>query len=284
MEGNPDTYDPRDFARLLSHELFHEWNPRRLNYPDDEELYWFTEGFTDYFTVATLWRSRIWNFDQVIQDFNEKARSYYASTTRNLTVKEMVELRQSNFSANRLPYQQGYLLAARWNPGGKRLDLAMRNLLKDNREPLSNSRIVKALSAIGIESAGEEVQRFVVEGKTIELPANLWDSCATETKSEIHAFDMGFDWTISNRTSIIHGAKQDSNAWRAGVRDGQKWTSFDVALGDPAYLAEIEIEDGQGNRRIKYYPASAEVVVVPQYKAITPQCYPGALIWRPTVR
>jgi hypothetical protein len=195
MEGNPDTYDPRYFTRLLSHELFHEWNPRRLNYPDDEELYWFTEGFTDYFTVATLWRSGIWNFDQVIQDFNEKARSYYASTTRNLTAKEMVELRQSNFSANRLPYQQGYLLAARWNLGGQRLDLGMRNLLKDNREPLSNSRIVKALSAIGIESAEEEVQRFVVEGKTIELRANLWDSCATETKSEIHAFDMGFDWT-----------------------------------------------------------------------------------------
>jgi len=277
MEGNPDTYDPGSFSRLLSHELFHEWNPRRLNYPDDEELYWFTEGFTDYYTVATLWRSGIWSFDQVIQDFNQIARSYYASTARNLTAGRMVVLRQSTHSANRLPYQQGYLLAAHWNLSGKRLDLAMRNLLKDNREPLSNARIVTALSAIGIGKAEEEIQRFVVEGKTIELRANVWGACATEIKNEFRTFDIGFDWTKSERAKIIHGVKQDSHAWQAGVRDGQKWTAVDVNTGDPTYLAQIEIEDDQGRRRIKYYPASADVVVAPQYKANASRCAPGTL-------
>ena len=205
------------------------------------------------------------------------ARSYYTSTARNLTASRMVELRQSNSSANQLPYQQGYLLAARWNMGGKSLDLAMRNLLKDNREPLSNARIVKALRSIGIGNAEEEIQRFVVEGKTIELRANPWGGCAIESKTELRMFDMGFDWTVSDRTKIIHGAKQDSNAWRAGVRDGQKWTSLDVVRGDSTYLAQIEIEDQQGRRHIKYYPASADVVVAPQYKANTSRCDPWAL-------
>jgi len=79
----------------------------------------------------------------------------------------------------------------------------------------------------------------------------------------------------SDRTKIIHGARQDSNAWRAGVRDGQKWTSIDVGLGDPSRLAEIEIDDGQEKRRINYYPASANVTLVPQYKANTGRCDPG---------
>lgn len=277
MEGNPDTYDPAYFSRLFSHELFHEWNPRRLNYPDDEELYWFTEGFTDYYAVATLWRSGIWNFDQVIEDFNRVTRSYFTSPARNLTARGMVELRQSDSSANQLPYQQGYLLAARWNRSGKSLDVAMRKLLEDNGEPLSNARIVKSLRSIGIDRAEEEVQRFVVDGKTIELRANLWGSCAIERKIELRTFDMGFDWTASDRTMIIQGTKQGSNAWRAGVRDGQKWTALDVDHGDSTYLAQIEVEDEQGRRRIKYYPASPDAVVTPQYKASARQCDPGTL-------
>jgi hypothetical protein len=187
MAGSPKTYDPADFARLLAHEMFHEWNPRRLNYSDDQTIYWFTEGFTEYYAVASVWRSGIWELGQVLQHFNRMARSYYGSPMRNLTSSRMVELRQSNVSANQLPCQQGYLLAAHWNSTGRSLDVAMRNLLKDNQEPLSNARIVRALRSIGIEHAEEEIQRFVVEGKTIELRTNLWGTCAEETKTEFRA-------------------------------------------------------------------------------------------------
>ena len=187
-------------AAAASHELFHEWNPRRLNYPDDEELYWFTEGFTDYYTVAGLWHSGVWTFDDVIADFNKVARHYYVSPARNFTASQMVELRQSNISANQLPYRKGYLLAASWNRRGKGLDSAMRSLLGSNREPLSNARIAKAVRSIGIKEAAGEIQRFVVEGKTIELPADIWGTCAAEFKAPFRAFDMGFDWTQSERT------------------------------------------------------------------------------------
>jgi predicted metalloprotease with PDZ domain len=278
MEGNPDTYEPRYVSRLLSHELFHEWNPRRLNYSDDEELYWFTEGFTDYYTVAGLWRSGIWSFERVIEDFNRVVRAYYVSPARNFTASRMVELRQTNVSANQLPYQQGYLLAAHWNRGGKRLDSVMRSLLEQaKRDHLSNGGIASAMRLIGIDNAKEEIDRFVVEGRTIELRANLWGTCATEVKTPFRAFDMGFDWTASDRAKVIQGAKRDSNAWRAGVRDGQKFTGIDVVLGDPTYLAEIEIEDSQGRRRVKYYPASVDEIVAPQYKASTERCDPGSL-------
>ena len=277
MEGNPDTYDPPFLQRLLSHELFHEWNPRRLNYPDDEELYWFTEGFTDYYTVAGLWHSGVWTFDDVIADFNKVARHYYVSPARNFTARQMVALRQSNISANQLPYRQGYLLAASWNRRGKGLDSAMRSLLGSNREPLSNARIAKAVRSIGIKEAAGEIQRFVVEGKTIELPGDIWGTCAAEFEAPFRAFDMGFDWTQSERTKIIKGTKPDSNAWRAGVRDGQKWTPIDVGVGDPTYLAEIEIEDEQGTRRVKFYPASVDAVMAPQYKASPPGCNPVTL-------
>jgi predicted metalloprotease with PDZ domain len=279
VEGSPDTFEQAAFARLLSHELFHEWNPRRLHSADDETLYWFTEGFTDYYAVASVWRSGLWSFEQVLEYSNEVARLYYTSPMRNLTPDRMVALRQSNTEANELPYRQGFLLAAHWNGNGsgKSLDLAMRNLMKDNGEPLSNSRITRALRSIGIEKAEEEVQQFVVEGRTISLRPNLWGACAAETRKEFARFDMGFDVKESEKSKIIHGVKQDSNAWRAGVRDGQKWTPRDVVWGDASYLAGIDIEDEQGKRRIQYYPASATTFSVPQYKANTARCDPWTL-------
>ena len=96
-------------------------------------------------------------------------------------------------------------------------------------------------------------------------------------KAPFRTFEVGFDWTASDKTKIIHGAKPDSNAWRAGVRDGQKFSAIDVGLGDPTYLAEIEIEDEQGRRRIKFYPASVDAVTAPQYKASPPRRNPATL-------
>ena len=274
MEGSPETLELSTFAQLLSHEFVHEWNPRRLNFTDDETLYWFTEGFTDYYSVAALWRAGIWSFDQVLRYSNDVARGYYTSRTRNLTPDQMVAQRQSDSSANKLPYQQGYLLAARWNSKGRMLDMAMRNLLADGAEPLSNARIAKSLRSIGIDDAEREIARFVTEGDTIETPAGVWGNCATERKEDFRRFDMGFDDKTSEEDMVIRGVKRDSNAWDAGVRDGQRWKPVDVVFGDPSYRAGIEIEDEKGKRRIQYYPASTMAFTAPQYKANHLNCDP----------
>lgn len=49
--------------------------------------------------------------------------------------------------------------------------------------------------------------------------------------------------------------------------DGQQRAPMDVVWGDPGYLAELEIRDGQGTRRVKYYPAASNAVHAPQYTA-----------------
>ncbi len=277
MEVNLEEYAAETFQHSLSHEMFHQWNPRRLNTGDNEELYWFTEGFTDYYAVLSLWRAGIWSFQQTVDYFNNVLRIYYSSPMRNLTPTQMVNTRKSDLAAERLPYQQGTLLALHWNRTGKSLDRAMLSLRNNNRNLLSNGHIAKALRVIGLRKASEEIQRFIVEGKTIELRHNLWGACATESRLDVHGFEMGFNSKTSSRTWIIEGVKQDSNAWRAGVRDGQKWHPIDVNFNDPTYLADIEVEDQQGKRRIKFYPATLDVIKVPQFKLTTKRCDPATL-------
>lgn len=274
MEISRHTANPADVALGLAHELFHEWNARRLNRPEDERLYWFSEGVTDYYAAMTLWRSGIWDFQRVLKDFNERARQYFGSSVRNYTADRMAEQRKTDFNAERLPYLQGYLLAAHWNPDGEKLDQAMRNLLKTNRGWLSNMRIAEALIAAGVQNAASEIERFIVRGETIELRPRIWGECTAESVLDVKQFDIGFDLEASRKTGTIRGTRENSNAWRAGVRDGQQWSPIDIVWGDPDYLAEFEVRDGQGTRRVKYYPASSPVQRAPQYTAIR-QCFPS---------
>jgi len=268
LQASRDTADPADVAFGLAHELFHEWNSRRLNRSDDERLYWFTEGVTDYYAMITLWRSGLWGFERVLDMFNTAARQYFGSPVRNYTADRMVEQRQADGNAERLPYLQGYLLASHWNTGGHVLDQAMRKLMRTNRETLSNHRIAEALAAAGVRNAGDEIERFVTRGETIQLRPHIWGDCAAESIVDVRQFDVGFDLDESRHTGTIHGARENSNAWRAGVRDGQRWSPLDVVWGDPEYTAEIEIRDGEGLRRVKYRPASLETVRAPRYAVV----------------
>lgn len=85
----------------------------------------------------------------------------------------------------------------------------------------------------------------------------------------LQLIEIGFDYTPSSRTRIIQGAKPGTNAWNAGVRDGQRWSARDL-VGDATYPAEIEDENGK--RRVRYYPASPQPYTVPQYTPTEATC------------
>ena len=278
LELSRDTAQPADVADGFAHELFHAWNARRLNRTEDERLYWFTEGVTEYYGIVTLWRSGIWSYERVVSTFNTVARQYFGSPARNYTADEMVERRKSDFNVERLPYLQGFLLAAHWNTDGRTMDRVLRSLMKTNRNPLSNQRIADALRVTGLANAGQEIERFVVRGETIQLRSRIWGECAAESALDVRRFDIGFDSDESKQTGIVQGVREGSNAWEAGVRNGQRWAPMDVTWGDPSYLVDLEIREGQRTRRIKYYPASSNAIHAPQYTPTSSRgCDPRAL-------
>ena len=281
MQMSRDTATPADVALGISHELFHTWNARRLNRTEDERLYWFTEGVTDYYATVTLWRSGIWKFAQVLDAFNTVARQYFGSPVRNYTADRMVEHRKANFDAEQLPTSRVSCWPPHWNTDGRIMDRVLRNLMTTNREPLSNQRIADALRSTGLTEAGGEIERFVVRGETIVLRPRIWGDCAAESELNVKRFDMGFDADESKKTGIIQGVRESGHAWEAGVRNGQRWAPMDVVWGDPSYLAELEIRDGQRTRRVKYYPASSNAIEAPQYTPTsTGGCDSGARLRR----
>ena len=57
--------------------------------------------------------------------------------------------------------------------------------------------------------------------------------------------------------------------WRVEEEGGRvvAYGWMDVVWGDSSYLAQLEIRDAQGMRRVTYYPASSEAAPAPQYTA-----------------
>lgn len=72
-------------ASLISHEYFHNWNSNAFGGMKQPEalIYWFSEGFTDYYTYQLLFRSGFMNAENYVAQYNQFLQEYYLSEVRN---------------------------------------------------------------------------------------------------------------------------------------------------------------------------------------------------------
>jgi predicted metalloprotease with PDZ domain len=261
------------FAQLLAHEMFHLWNPHRFEM-QDERLYWFTEGVTDFYAHIVLLRLGIRGVDEFVRAANGIIGEYYGSKARNLPVEQMIIQRRRNGAAEKLPYQQGFLLALNWNAqiwgatkGRRSLDDVMRELLRRGRTKrlvLSTKEIANAILAVsGIDVSGQ-IDEAIGRGTTIQPAGDAIGPCASATMQTLPVFEAGFDLDELSRSKVFTKVNPKSAAYAAGIRDGQKWVGGGMTI-DPTVAAEFEIEDSASRRKITFYPTAAEGLVVPQF-------------------
>ncbi len=60
---------------IITHEVFHLWNSD-LNYADASAMYWFAEGFAEYYTHLALHRAGQLGAEQLQQMYSERAKRY----------------------------------------------------------------------------------------------------------------------------------------------------------------------------------------------------------------
>ena len=258
---------------LLAHEMFHAWNPLRLGGYENDRLYWFGEGFTDYYAFLLLLRAGLMSLDEYVAAHNSWIKAYYTSPVRSLTADEMVQKRQTHRAAGQLFYKKGYLLAnhldftIRAKTDGKHsLDDVMRSLLKSSKPGinLSEKRIADALLPYLQEQGASDIEKYMNRGELVPAD-NSFGACATVEDIEHRSLDVGFDFTKSFKTRVVSGVAPDSNAHKAGLRDGQKMVTWNI-LDDPKIEATVTVVEGAAQTVLQYYPASTEVIRLPQFK------------------
>jgi predicted metalloprotease with PDZ domain len=269
-----ETTSVMDFRYTLAHEMFHAWVPQRLGKLENEELHWFSEGFTDFYAALLLLREGLITLEEYLAGYNELVEAYLTSSARSLTAHQVTKERRRSYDAERIPYQRGHLLAYRWNAaiisatrGERCLDDTMKQLRKSGKAAeavLDERAIIDCLRPYLGNQPEMHIRKYMERGEVLPFAGDEFGLAVEVRHVERAPFELGFnrDETMGGR--IFAGVVEGSNAYKSGLRNGQPWVGGGVAMV-PTVLAELEVQDGDVRRTIKYYPAATQTIRLPRF-------------------
>jgi predicted metalloprotease with PDZ domain len=238
---------------MLVHESFHTWNPGRMGYlPEGSQtsLYWFSEGFTQYYAYLLAYRAGLMTLPAYIERIN----GY---------------LRQCPSSAD--PYMRGPVIALwldgeirRKSHGRRSLANLMFDMLRGADKPLRQASILKTADRYLPAEARRELHRAVEPGGKMPAPNGAaLGPCVYVATDQVSAFDLGFDFEASMAAHRVTSVRSDGPAFKAGLRDGQELEGWSVYNDKPDKKTAFHIRTTAGRYVIQYYPR--EMITAPQY-------------------
>lgn len=160
---------------LLAHELFHHWNGGLLARRDDPEgwSYWFSEGFTDFFTRRLMARSGIWSVKQWLGEWNSCFARYERNPAKSAPAQRIVDEFWKDRDVSDLPYQRGAIVAALLDreikassDGARSLDDFMRErvIQASAGEPADTAVLLERIADWTSAEFAEQVRSIVIDG------------------------------------------------------------------------------------------------------------------------
>ncbi len=277
----PDSQHRNHVLRLLAHEYFHTWNGGEIVTEEPEEyVYWFSEGFTDFYASRLLRRAGLIDDAEWTSRLNETLKRLWL----NPAATEPAETIRRDFWSRReihdLPYNRGEVVALmldeeiRRVSGGKRsLDDFFLEVLSDARPPAGQKaetgRLLARVARWTSPEFAESLRRIVVDGAMPDPPAHLTEPAATRADVDSFRYDTGFDLDGALQSKVAAGVREGSAAHAAGLRDGQPITGFSVYHADPDREITLNVKEDGEARSITFYPRGAPVRI-PRYQSAAP--------------
>ena len=149
MDGTLDADNRQSWTPLVAHEICHIWNGKAINFSGQE--YWFSEGFTEYYSKISCVRLGIISEEEFLKDLERKCE-LYLSKQGKLSIREAGENKMPNRG---LVYEGGSLIAAA-------LDLQIRKHTQ-NRKSLDDvmKQMYREFGRTGNEYTMNDIIRIV---------------------------------------------------------------------------------------------------------------------------
>jgi predicted metalloprotease with PDZ domain len=173
---------------LLAHEMFHHWNGRVIARVEPEQLvYWFSEGFTNFYARRILYRSGFLDVKGYARSVNEALNEYFSSPVRREPNARIQADFWNDQSVEKLPYGRGDVVAMildhairKASEGDRSLDDFMRELITEAREErarVSTESLLAKIAEFTDTATAELVRRIVVEGELATLDQDTFAPC-----------------------------------------------------------------------------------------------------------
>jgi predicted metalloprotease with PDZ domain len=253
-------------TRILAHEGLHTWIPREIGgMPAEGEAahYWFSEGFTDFYTGRILVRDGLWTPQQFADELNQILQAYALSPARDYPNARIAADFWNDQDIERLPYKRGRLLATMWDARlraeGRDLDdviLEMRRRAQAG-DPLKAAELFPVVMQSFGQDISEDIATHVDAGARVMLAEDTFGACGRVVTETVAVFERGFDaGALQNNNLIISGVDPQSNAYAAGLRDGMLFVRRDAGeIGNSQIPITYVVRDGDTERAITYLPA-----------------------------
>ncbi|WP_371220481.1 M61 family peptidase [Orientia tsutsugamushi] len=255
----PQGMHKNDYYILFAHEHLHNWIGGKIRKDKDEELhYWWSEGFTDFYSRLIALRSKGIDKKAFVDEMNKFLRAYYLSPVNqepNLRIKKDF---WNDYDIEKLPYYRGLVFALYLNnllqkeSPDTSLDEIMHDLFKVANEQHFSSSLFKDIVHKYVKNGIEnEMMSFIEKGNIISLEGiNL-----PIEKVSMGRYYLGFNSDILIKDQSIQEIDIKSNAYKAGLRYGQKVTGWDCpkGKGDPEQIITIETMAGTFKFKPEHY-------------------------------
>ena len=247
---------------LLAHEYFHNWNGVKIpTASEDPATYWFSEGFTNFYARRLLLRAGLAKASDVVTDLNSALAKYQSNPVRTANNQQIAQLFWKERNYQELPYQRGDLIATvidehirvRSKQSQSLDDLMVELFRQPCESPITSEALLERIGKWVSPELLARIRSIVMEGADIPLPEQLTSLNAQLSTVKASVFDVGFDLEASRSSKIITGVRESSNAYMAGLRDGQKLRQMSIYQGDNP-SAELEVLVDNQPQQITYKP------------------------------
>ena len=285
---------------LIAHENIHNFvgaNDNVIHFTDinSELLFgsqWFNEGFVEYLAQYLNFKNGITNLQQYIASINFNLETYF-STYKPL-VESLPPFPKNNRAAityifnasfqNKMNYIQGMLLALdldyileKRTFGKCNFEDLIKKLLEAKCSNLSCSITLKDLeSAYNVVIQSDERNTVMIKtyfdnymkfGARLDLPFKILNGKAVLANRKFRVLDIGF-YPAAFMKGIASGVDKNSNAYKAGLREGDVLTHFEMnsyKLNEPLFKSiALSVKDMNGQTKVIKYAPIAEREI-PQY-------------------
>ncbi|NAS31557.1 hypothetical protein GTQ40_11285 [Flavobacteriaceae bacterium R38] len=251
-------------AYLFNHELMHNWIGHNIQNANEEEQYWFSEGFTDYYTIKNIASNRILGLDEAffIDEFNKIIANLHVSSVKEAPNSEInYENFWSNWDYEKLPYRRGAIFAfyldhkIRKDSSGRfnlnDLMLAFLDDARNKNQKIDHPYFIKRVNSFLNDDIKPFFDKHIVNGKLMDLKA-IFEDFEFEFIPTAEVFYRGYELDL--KTRLISNVDIASNAYKAGMRDGDKALSVSV-YSDPKKEATFKLLRGKKELQITFFPA-----------------------------
>lgn len=186
IQGTNNPFNDADTYRyMLHHELMHYWIAGKIANRHEELNYWFSEGFTDYYTYKNRLRINDISFAEWLRLFNKEVIGpYWKNPERNRPNYVIKDLYWESRDIEKLPYRRGAIFAF-WLDNrimlktkySKSLDDFMRDLLGicvREKRLFDDELFLELAHKYLEENISAKFQKNIIVGEDMDLVNEKW--------------------------------------------------------------------------------------------------------------